>query len=144
MTDTTAPQTRSFDELSTSGLLWYINHELLHPRGYALAIEASDDESGTVGGFAILGDGSEAWSFAPEIDAVEYRARVDALMPSDLDPAQPLRARVDELEAHFDTLMGFMVKLAEVAGEQPPSTLVDGVEDLVDATITKMVSGDGA
>jgi len=47
-----------------------------------------------------------------------------------------------EASSHFDTLMGFMVRLAEVAGELPPSSLVDGVEDLVDATITKMVTGD--
>ena len=47
-----------------------------------------------------------------------------------------------EASSHFDTLMGFMVRLAEVAGEQPPSSLVDGVEDLVDATITKMVTGE--
>jgi hypothetical protein len=46
-----------------------------------------------------------------------------------------------EASSHFDTLMGFMVKLAEVAGAQPPSSLVDGVEDLVDETITKMVTG---
>lgn len=46
-----------------------------------------------------------------------------------------------EASSHFDTLMGFMVQLAEVAGAQPPSSLVDGVEDLVDETITKMVTG---
>lgn len=130
---------RPFDELMTSGLLWFLNNDLLHPRGYALAVHRADD--GAVTGWSLLGDGSEPWSFAPEIDAAEYRAQVDALMPSDLDPADPLRARVIELDAHFDTLMSFMVKLAEVAGAQPPSTLVDGVEDLVDETITKMVTG---
>lgn len=130
---------RPLEELSTTGLLWYINHELLHPRGYALGFQPPSDD--VAPGWVLLGDGSEPWSFAAEIDAIELRKCVDELMPSGLDPVEPLRKRVDELNALFDTLMGFMIKLAEKAGELPPSTLVDGVEDLVDATITKMVSG---
>lgn len=68
----------------------------------------------------------------------EYIAGMDPVTVLEL-VAEVRRAR--EASSHFDTLMGFMVKLAEVAGAQPPSSLVDGVEDLVDETITKMVTG---
>lgn len=52
---------RPLSELSDSGLLWLINAVVFHPRGYALALDASP--SGDVTGWALLGDGSEPWSF---------------------------------------------------------------------------------
>lgn len=55
---------RPFQELSDSGLLWFINTSLFHPRGYALAIVADDD--GTVTGWTLLGDGGTLWTFANE------------------------------------------------------------------------------
>lgn len=69
----------------------------------------------------------------------EYIAYMDPVTTLDL-VTEARKGR--EASAHFDTLMGFMVKLAERAGELPPGPLVDDIEDLVDATITKMVAGE--
>jgi hypothetical protein len=57
---------RDLRELSESGLLWLINRAVFHPRGLALALER--DSEGAVTGWALHGDGSEEWSFAPEHD----------------------------------------------------------------------------
>lgn len=55
---------RPFAELRDTGLLWLINRVAFHPRGFALALHADDD--GTVTGWSLQGDGSEAWSFPAE------------------------------------------------------------------------------
>lgn len=41
----------------TDGLLWAVNTTLLHPRGYALAV---DPDTGVM---TLQGDGTERWSF---------------------------------------------------------------------------------
>lgn len=63
MTDPHPP--RPFQELRDSGLLWLINRTVFHPRGYALAIAYDDDEAV---GWSLLGDGSEPWQYADEVD----------------------------------------------------------------------------
>lgn len=57
---------RPFGELSESGLLWLINATVFHPRGYALALNA--DSRGNVTGWFLLGDGSEPWRFAEDMN----------------------------------------------------------------------------
>jgi len=57
---------RGFSEFRESGLLWLVNREVFHPRGYALAFQVEDD--GSVSGWSLLGDGSECWTFSPEAD----------------------------------------------------------------------------
>lgn len=59
---------RDFRELSESGLLWLINAVVFHPRGFALAL-SMDTLTGTVGGWELLGDGTEPWRYAEDIDA---------------------------------------------------------------------------
>jgi hypothetical protein len=55
------------------GLLWLFNTSVLHPQGYAMAI---DPETGE---WSILGDGSEPWMFGEEcieeFDAVQELLR---------------------------------------------------------------------
>ncbi|MEV1013767.1 hypothetical protein AB0I89_23740 [Micromonospora sp. NPDC049801] len=57
---------RPFGELSETGLLWLINATVFHPRGYALALHA--DSTGTVTGWSLMGDGSEPWRFADDMN----------------------------------------------------------------------------
>lgn len=52
-----------FQNLRTSGLLWLINRQVFHPRGFALAVIA-DTTTGEVTGWELLGDGIEPWNFA--------------------------------------------------------------------------------
>ncbi len=65
--------------LRESGLLWYINRTVFHPRGYALAI-VLDDEDGSLVGFELLGDGVEPWNF-PDGEENEYLAKVKETLP---------------------------------------------------------------
>ncbi len=58
--------TRSLDELQDSGILWLINRQCFHPRGFALALHK--DDQGNVIGWSIEGDGSEPWEFASEVN----------------------------------------------------------------------------
>lgn len=48
--------------IQDDGLLWLINRAVFHPRGFALAHDAESHE------FSLLGDGSEAWRFDPDIE----------------------------------------------------------------------------
>lgn len=68
---------RPFDDLRTSGLLWFINRVIFHPRGFALALhypdnsfKSIDPETGSAGeaelqpdGWSLVGDGTEIWEF---------------------------------------------------------------------------------
>jgi hypothetical protein len=63
---------RSFTEFRELGLLWLVNRQVFHPRGYALAFNMGKD--GEVLGWTILGDGSEAWTFASEEDEAGFKA----------------------------------------------------------------------
>lgn len=58
---------RPVGELRDAGLLWLINATVFHPRGYALALHV--DDSGAVVGWSLMGDGSEPWRFANDMDA---------------------------------------------------------------------------
>ena len=57
---------RPLDELRSSGLLWLVNRVVFHPRGFALALNLNDD--GNVDGWQLVGDGTEVWSYAPDVD----------------------------------------------------------------------------
>ena len=55
-------------DLRSDGLLWLINVALLHPRGFALAVDSE------TGGLSLLGNGSEPWRFVAEIGDAEFVA----------------------------------------------------------------------
>jgi len=50
-----------------SGLLWLVNTAVLHPRGFALALELTAD--GVPIGLSVVGDGTEPWAY--EDDTVQ-------------------------------------------------------------------------
>lgn len=63
-------------DLCDDSLLWLINRQVFHPRGYALAYDV------TSGLFSLLGDGREPWTFGG--DGSEETAdlgRIKELMP---------------------------------------------------------------
>ena len=69
---------RPFSELRDEGLLWLINTSVFHPRGYALAFVM--DEDGNATGWALLGDGTEAWTMGddghgPTLDELMARTK---------------------------------------------------------------------
>lgn len=74
-----SPRRRSWNELQSTGLLWYIN-SLLHPRGFAIAVHRDDD--GSLTGWSIMGDGSEPIAFVTkeiaELYDIEVESPVDA------------------------------------------------------------------
>lgn len=72
-------------DLRGDGLLWLINAAVLHPRGFALAVNS---ESGAL---SLLGDGSEPWMFAHDGTADAKFAAVEALF----DRARAASIRVD-------------------------------------------------
>ena len=55
-----ATEPRHLGELRESGLLWLINRQVFHPRGFALGLIYRDGEAI---GWALLGDGKEPWRF---------------------------------------------------------------------------------
>jgi len=61
---------KALGELRDTGLLWFINRVVFHPRGYALALyfdSTTDPAHMKPMGWTLLGDGSEPWTFeAPE------------------------------------------------------------------------------
>lgn len=65
---------RPWHELRDTGLLWLINRVILHPRGYALAIQMNPD--GTSSGWNLVGDGTEPWQYGCD---AESQAREDEL-----------------------------------------------------------------
>jgi hypothetical protein len=75
----TAPQMRTWEELRDTGLLWLINTAVLHPRGFALAVEIND--AGEAIGWAIVGDGLRPWTF-PDAVAESQFPVVEAFLDS--------------------------------------------------------------
>lgn len=65
MNVTPPPGVRAFDALfSETGILWAINRQVFHPRGFALALHR--DDHGHLVGWSIEGDGAEPWRFDDE------------------------------------------------------------------------------
>lgn len=63
-------------DLQADSLLWLINRQVFHPRGYALALDTE------TGAFSLLGDGTEPWSFPGDgSDEIANLERVKAVMP---------------------------------------------------------------
>lgn len=76
---------RTFAELRETGLLWLINRQVLHPRGWALALHFDDD--GNAVGWSLQGDGIEPWNF-PDGTENDLLAAVSALLaPLEQDEA---------------------------------------------------------
>lgn len=72
----------SFDELRSSGLLWYINRVALHPHGLALALhfELEDPEDlGPATGWSIVQSDDRLWTYTDEDDDAG-RARFSAFI----------------------------------------------------------------
>lgn len=65
---------RPFSQLSTTGLLWLINKAVLHPRGFALALDYDSADSDEPLGWSLYGDGKEPWTFAEGIDDSRFAA----------------------------------------------------------------------
>jgi hypothetical protein len=57
----------TLDEFRASGLLWYINSELFHKMGYALAVRTDGDQATEL---ILMGDGQDAWSFTDEVNEI--------------------------------------------------------------------------
>jgi hypothetical protein len=62
---------RPLHELMESGMLWLINRSTFHPRGFSLALE-TDDKTGEVVGWKILGNGQELWSYQQHNDEEKF------------------------------------------------------------------------
>lgn len=79
--ETDLPELRPFDELRTSGLLWFLNATVFHPRGYALALHYDGDEN--VIGWSLVGDGTEPWGYDPSMKEYidEMFLKIKELMP---------------------------------------------------------------
>lgn len=60
-----------FDALVEEGLLWLINAEVFHPRGYAMALHYSN---GRIDGWALLGDGTEPFTFDHDLAKEKFEA----------------------------------------------------------------------
>lgn len=75
---------RPLIDLSNTGLLWMINRNVFHPRGYALGL--SLDENLEVNGWVINGDGTEPYTFDIESDK-ECFAEAEAFLAGLKDEA---------------------------------------------------------
>ncbi len=71
-------------DLHGSGLLWLINRQVFHPRGYALAVDPDSKAC------YLMGDGSKPWEYLTQqadpdnpgaIDEEAHLAQIKALMP---------------------------------------------------------------
>ena len=63
-------------DLEEDALLWLINRQVFHPRGYALGHDPDTHE------FVLLGDGSEPYTFPGHgEDEVAKLARIQEIMP---------------------------------------------------------------
>lgn len=74
---------QDWDDLRSSGLLWLINRQVFHPRGFALALEQVD---GRIVGWSLLGNGSEVWRFGESEDE-HFAAAQETLRPVPGTPA---------------------------------------------------------
>lgn len=62
--------------LKEDSLLWLINRQVFHPRGYALAIDT------TTGEFSLIGDGDEPFVFPGNgSDERFHLAKIKEVMP---------------------------------------------------------------
>ncbi|WP_061443831.1 hypothetical protein [Streptomyces sp. CCM_MD2014] len=61
--DQEEPQLRAFHELRESGLLWLINHRLLHRRGLALALHLDADDGTATGWNLLRSPDGQPWTF---------------------------------------------------------------------------------
>lgn len=52
---------RPLSEFRETGLLWLINRQVFHPRGFAIGLNFN--EVGDVDGWVLYGDGIEPWNF---------------------------------------------------------------------------------
>lgn len=64
MTDKTSPSVPV--QLQDDGLLWAVNASLLHPLGFALAIDPDTQE------LSLQGDGTERWGFGCDKQTTEF------------------------------------------------------------------------
>jgi hypothetical protein len=62
-------------EIREDGLLWLINRVVFHPRGYSLGYDPVTKD------FALLGDGTETFTFGAESVEAPHLARIRELMP---------------------------------------------------------------
>lgn len=76
-------ETRPWEELRSSGLLWLINRVVFHPRGFALAVVRREGE---IVGWKLQGDGTEPWAFNGDEDKLFARAQA-TLTPRDAAPS---------------------------------------------------------
>lgn len=59
---------KDFNDLRSSGLLWYLNRVALHPHGLALALHYDDVESGEATGWSIIKSDDGIWAYPHEMD----------------------------------------------------------------------------
>ncbi|QNT94865.1 hypothetical protein HEP81_04592 [Streptomyces griseofuscus] len=118
---------RPFSDLSRSGLLWLINHSLLHPSGLALTLH-TDDFGHAIGWSLVRSPDGGPWTFSDAIDADgERRARAT------LDTA--LRSGPDSVRTDQDDRPG-------VGGIVTGTALVGGTGcELTSADTVRTVSG---
>lgn len=86
-----------FAELRTTGLLWLINRQIFHPRGFALAVVA-DMTTGDVSGWKLLGDGREPWNFA-DGDEAPALAAAETFLAQQRSAAAPMAPTRQIIEA---------------------------------------------
>lgn len=55
-------------DLSSTGILWLLNRQVFHPRGFALAIHPED------GTWELVGDGTEVFAFEGTTDDEKFAA----------------------------------------------------------------------
>lgn len=73
------PPLRAFQELQESGLLWLINHRILHRRGLALALPLDADDGTATGWNLLRSPDGQPWTFPPEINE-HGRERAEATL----------------------------------------------------------------
>lgn len=76
----TADGPRPLEDLRESGLLWLINRVVFHPRGFAIALHI---RGGKAVGWELLGDGSEPWQYADEVDERDALTRAEATLAAE-------------------------------------------------------------
>ncbi len=78
-TQVNAAEPRPFAELFDTGLMWLINTQVLHPRGYAMQIHLEYDTANDgplhAVGWSIIGDGIEPWQIGCDDHSQEMLQR---------------------------------------------------------------------
>ncbi|MFI6332932.1 hypothetical protein ACIBBG_32075 [Micromonospora chersina] len=80
---------RTWEDLRASGLLWLINRQVFHPRGYALGVVYLE---GKVAGWQILGDGRKPWRYTDDTDEAALLAAAQATLTERSETARDDRA----------------------------------------------------